>query len=117
MKVEIHALRGNGPGGDGARFVDCAAIGPPGGVGGCFPPSRLAGQGLAHGQLEAVEVHHFGPGGDEVADELGRGVGAGVHFSQGAELGVGAKDEINPGAGPFDGARFAVAPFEDVGVL
>ena len=44
------------------------------------------------------------------------GVGAGVDFGEGAELGVGAEDEIDARAGPLDGAGLAVAAFEEVGV-
>ena len=40
------------------------------------------------GQVEAVEVHHFRPGGGEVRDELVLGIVAGIHFGDGSQLGV-----------------------------
>jgi hypothetical protein len=36
--------------------------------------------GLLLGEVEAVELHDLRPGGDEVVDELGLAVGAGVDF-------------------------------------
>ena len=45
--------------------------------------------GLLLGEVEAVELHDLGPGGDEVLEELLLGVGARVDFREGAELRVG----------------------------
>lgn len=52
------------------------------------PPAALAGGGGVGAlvQIETVGVHHLGPGGDEVADELFLVVVLGV------DLGVGAQD-------------------------
>ena len=52
-------------------------------------------------QVVAVVVHDFVPGGGEGLDEVGGGVGGGVAFGDAAELGVGAEDEVDAGAGPF----------------
>lgn len=41
---------------------------------------------LGLGQVEAVEVHHFVPGGYEIADEFFLVVVLGVDFGQGAQL-------------------------------
>lgn len=62
-------------------------------------------------EVEAVEVHDFVPGGDEVVEEFVFAVGAGVNLGEGAEDGVRAKDEIDAGAGPAGGAGLAVAAF------
>ena len=48
-------------------------------------------------QVEAIEVHHLGPGGRELLDELPLAVPAGVDLGESAELGVGSKDEVNHG--------------------
>ncbi len=47
--------------------------------------------------------------------ELTLRVGTAVNFRQGAELGVGAEDEIDACAGPFHLAGLAIAAFEEVG--
>jgi len=52
-------------------------------------------------EVEAVEVHHLGPGGDEGVDEFFFGVGGGVDLGEGAELGVGAEDEVDAGGCPL----------------
>ena len=65
-------------------------------------------------EVETVEVHDFVPGCYEVVQELLLGVRAGVDFRQGAELGVGAENEIDTGGGPFERARCAIATLEDV---
>ena len=57
------------------------------------------------------------PDGGEGLDEVGGGVGAGVAFGDGAELGVGAEDEIDAGAGPFYFSGGAVAAFGEFGRL
>src|SRR5580698_6415315 len=51
--------------------------------------------------VEAVEVHHLGPGGDKVVDELLPRVGACIDFRQGPKLGVGPEDEIHTRSGPL----------------
>ncbi|CAG9990607.1 unnamed protein product [Clonostachys byssicola] len=66
------------------------------------------------GEVEPVEVHDLGPGGDKVVDELLLAAGAGVHLGQGAELGLRAEDEVEAGGGPLLGARLAVGALEDV---
>ncbi|OBQ38103.1 MAG: hypothetical protein AN484_24515 [Aphanizomenon flos-aquae WA102] len=77
------------------------------------PPVR-AGRGrrwaerLLLGEVEAVELHHLGPGGDEVLHELLLAVGAGVDLGQGAELRVGAEDEVDGGRVPLHLAGLAV---------
>jgi hypothetical protein len=43
-------------------------------------------------EVEAVEVHYFGPGGYEVFGEGFFGVGGGVDLGDGSELGVAAED-------------------------
>ena len=65
-------------------------------------------------EVEPVEIHHLGPGGHEVVDELGLRVRGAVDFRKGAELGVGAEDEIDAGAGPFQFSGLPVAAFEGV---
>ena len=37
-------------------------------------------------EVEAVQIHHLGPGGDEVLDELLLSIGAAVDFRDGPEL-------------------------------
>jgi len=51
-------------------------------------------------EVEAVEVHHLDPGGDEGVDELLLGVGGGVDLGEGAEQGVGAEGEVDAGNCP-----------------
>src|SRR5258706_12135061 len=65
-------------------------------------------------QVEAVEVHHLGPGRDEVLDELRLRVRAAINLRQGAKHSVGAKDQIDASAGPLDRACLAITPFEYV---
>src|SRR5262245_42149379 len=69
---------------------------------------------LRSGEVEAIKVHHFVPGRDEVVDKLLPRVGTSVDFSQGAELGVRTKDQVDARAGPLRFARFAIAAFEHV---
>ena len=67
-------------------------------------PGRCVGYSKSlcgSGDVESVKVHHFGPAGHKIVDELGLGVGGAVNFGEGPELGVGAEDEIDAGAGPF----------------
>ena len=63
-------------------------------------------------QVEAIEVHHLGPGRDEVADELLLRVRTAINFGQRTELGVRAEEEIDTGAGPLHCTRDAITPFE-----
>src|SRR5439155_17618269 len=65
-------------------------------------------------KVEAIKVHHLGPGPDEVLDELRLRIRASVDLGQGAELGVRTEDEIDTRAGPLDLAPLAIAPFEHV---
>ena len=74
-------------------------------------------QRLGLGEVVAVVVHDFVPGGGEGLDEVSGGVGAGVAFGDGAELGVGAEDEVDAGGGPLCGAGGAIAGFEQSGEL
>jgi len=59
-------------------------------------------------QVKPVEVHHLGPGGDEGVDEFFFGVGGGVDLGEGAELRVGAEDEVDAGGGPLRLSGLAV---------
>ena len=59
-------------------------------------------------QVEAVQVHHLGPRGDEVLEELFLRIAAAIDFRQGAQFGVRAEDQIDPAAGPLDFAGDAV---------
>src|SRR2546425_10089770 len=74
----------------------------------------LKAYSLRSGKVEAIEVHHLGPGPDEVLDELRLRIRASVNLRQGPELGVRTEDEIDTRAGPLDLARLAIAPFEHV---
>ena len=58
------------------------------------PPYRKSSRTLMlrSGEVEAIKVHHFVPGRDEVVDKLLPRVGTSVEFRQGAELGVRTKD-------------------------
>ena len=50
------------------------------------------------GKVEAVGVHHLGPGRHEVLRELLLRVGAGIDFREGAQLRVRAEDQVDAGA-------------------
>ena len=63
-------------------------------------------------EVEAVSVHDFVPGGNEVADKLGAGVALGVDFSQRTKLRIGAKEEVHARRRPLDIAGGAVAEFK-----
>src|SRR6059036_739681 len=65
-------------------------------------------------KVEAIDVHHLGPGRDEVLDELRLRIRASVDLRQGPELGVRTEDEIDARGSPLDLARLAIAPFEHV---
>ena len=44
-----------------------------------FGPRKLC-------QIKAIQVHHFCPGGNKIADELFLRVSTGIHFRNGAQL-------------------------------
>src|SRR5690349_21450783 len=75
--------------------------------------SRARGPGRS-GQVEAVELHHLGPRGDEVAHELLTRVLAGVHLAEGPQLRVGPEDEVHRGGGPPQVPGGVVADLVDV---
>src|SRR4051812_47878144 len=60
-------------------------------------------------EVEAVQVHHLGPGGDEVFDELLLRVRAGIDFGESAQLRVRPEDQVDAGSGPLGGIGLAVA--------
>ena len=62
-------------------------------------------------EVEAVRIHHLGPGRDEVFNELLLLVGGGVDLGEGTELRMRAEDQVDAGAGPFDLVRLPVTPF------
>src|SRR4051812_32000247 len=64
---------------------------------GCDPCGISAGSG----DIEAVGVHHLGPGRHEVLYELLLGVRARVDLREGAELRVRTEDQVDAGAGPL----------------
>jgi len=66
------------------------------------------GESLA---VEAIEVHHFGPGRDEVFSELLVRIRGRLDLRQSPQLRVRAEKEVHPGCGPFERIRPAVAPF------
>ena len=46
-------------------------------------------------EVKAIEIHHLGPGGHEVVDELLLRIVAGVDFRNGPKLRVRTEDEID----------------------
>ena len=72
---------------------------------------------LRSGEIEAIKVHHFGPGCHEVLDKLLLSIRASVNLGQSPELGVRTEDEIDTRAGPPGFARLAIAALEDVYVF
>src|SRR5262245_50855958 len=72
---------------------------------------------LRSSEVEAVEVHDFVPRRDKVVHELLPGVRTCVNFRQGPELGVRTEDEVDPGAGPPEGAGCAIMPLEYILVV
>jgi hydrogenase expression/formation protein HypE len=86
----IHVLRDPTRGGLGATLNEIASQS---GVG-----MRL------QEQVEAVQVHHLGPGGDEVAHELGPRCRLRVDLGQRAQLRVGAEDQVDTGRRPLQRA-------------
>jgi len=71
-------------------------------------PSTLVSNRSA--KVEAVEVHDLVPGGHEVVHEILIGVVARIDLGERPELGVGAEDQVDAGAGPLALAGGAVAP-------
>ena len=69
---------------------------------------------LRSGEIEAIKVHHLGPGHHEVLDKLLLPVRASVDLGQSPELGVRTEDEIDTRAGLLDFASFAISPFKYV---
>src|SRR5216683_4178538 len=65
-------------------------------------------------KVEAIGVHHLGPGRCEVLHELLLGVGGAIDFGKDAQLRVRTEDEIDTRAGPFRFAALAVVPREHV---
>ena len=65
------------------------------------PEGPVYGFDQRSGQIEAIRVHHLGPGRHEVAHELLLGVVAGVDLGQRPQLRVRAEDEVDAGAGPL----------------
>ena len=76
----------------------------------CFSPEFAE-------QIEAIKVHHFGPGCHEVLDKLLLAVCASIDLGQCPELGVRTEDEIDTRAGPPDFASLAIAALEHVSVF
>lgn len=68
-------------------------------------------------QVEPVQVHHLGPGGGEVVDELLFAVVTAVHLGQSPELGVGAEHQVGRGGGVAKFAGGAVAALVDAGLV
>src|SRR5208283_466104 len=66
------------------------------------------------GEIEAIKVHHLGPGCEEVLDKLQLPVRASIDLGQSPELGVRTEYEIDTRAGPPDFASLAIAPFKQV---
>ena len=64
-------------------------------------------------EVEAVGVHHLGPGRHEVLHELLLRVRAGIDFREGAKLRVRTEDQVDAGAGPLDRLGLAVAALVD----
>ncbi len=56
---------------------------------------------IAAGEVEAIGVHHLGPGRDEVLHELLLRVRAGIDFGEGAQLRVRTEDQVDARAGPL----------------
>ena len=73
---------------------------------------HLKGQWLR--EVEAVEVHHLVPGGDEILDKLLFAVGTAIDFREGAEDGVGAEDEIDARRSPLGRAGLAIDAGEGI---
>src|SRR5512137_3014753 len=69
---------------------------------------------LRSGEVEAIKVHHLGPGRHEVLDKLLLCVRASVDLGQSPKLGVRTKDEIDTCAGPLDFASLAITTLEYV---
>ena len=65
-------------------------------------------------KVEAIKVHHLGPGRHEVLDKLLLRIRASVDLGQSPELGVRTEDEIDTSAGPLDFASLAITSFKHV---
>jgi hypothetical protein len=50
-------------------------------------------------EVEAIQVHHFVPRGDEVVNELLLRIGAAIDLGEGAQLGVRTENEVSAGEG------------------
>src|SRR6187402_1826524 len=74
----------------------------------------LSGTLASSAQVEAIEVHYFGPGRDEVAYELFVRVGAAIDLRYGSQHGARAEDEIDTGSGPLELVGFPITPFERI---
>ena len=61
------------------------------------------------GEVEAISVHHLGPGRHEVLHELLLRVRAGIDLREGAQLRVRTEDQVDARAGPLDRLGLAVA--------
>src|SRR5574341_2374288 len=81
-----------------------------------FPPCQKPSKTfmLRSGKVEAIKVHHLGPGRDEVFDKLLLRVSAGIDLGQRAQLGVRAEDQVDAGPCRLDLAGLTVAPLEHV---
>ena len=66
------------------------------------------------GQIEPVKIHDLVPRCHKIVQELLLGVLTSVDFRQGPQLGVGAEDQVDPGAGPLEFAAGAITPLEQV---
>jgi hypothetical protein len=69
---------------------------------------------LRSGEVEAIKVHHLGPGRHKVLDKFLLRVRASVNLGQSPELGVRTEDEIDTRAGPLDFGSLAIAPLKHV---
>src|SRR5262245_22827727 len=65
-------------------------------------------------QIEAIQVHHLGPGCHEIAHQFLLSVRASVDFSESAQLRVGTEHEVSAGGGPFERAGLAIAAFVEL---
>lgn len=76
--------------------------------------TELLDTSLACPQVKAVQIHHLGPRRDKVLYKLLLAVLAGVHLGDGSELGLGAKDQVDAGAGPLFLAGLAVHTLKEL---
>ena len=60
-------------------------------------------------QVEAIKLHHLGPGGDKVGEEAVLAIlAAGIDFDEGAQLRICAEDEVDRGGGPRPGSEISL---------